>query len=197
MYIPPGRYRHYKGHMYEVIGSARHSETEEWLVVYRALYGDFGLWVRPATLFTGTVEKDGETVPRFEYLENGGPSVEEVEAEQSQMPPTALTAPEEETDGSMLDTPLRLVTTMDQEITHEVFAAEKKIHERYEWLHIANDYASALLFLVGSILFLWPSMELPAVWLFIIGSAVFLNGPFLRTLNKHYVKHLRKDPIHW
>ena len=63
--IEPGLYRHYKGNDYEVIGVATHSETEESLVVYRALYGEFGLWVRPAAMFEETVEVDGETVPRF------------------------------------------------------------------------------------------------------------------------------------
>jgi hypothetical protein len=66
--IPTGRYRHYKGKEYEVIGVARHSETEEALVVYRTLYGDFDLWVRPLTMFTETVEVDGVTVPRFAYI---------------------------------------------------------------------------------------------------------------------------------
>lgn len=61
----PGIYRHYKGGMYEVVGSARHSETEEPLVVYRALYGEYGLWVRPLAMFNETVEKDGQTRPRF------------------------------------------------------------------------------------------------------------------------------------
>lgn len=61
----PGTYRHYKGGLYEVIDVARHSETEEWLVVYRALYGERGLWVRPLEMFTGSVEVDGVAVPRF------------------------------------------------------------------------------------------------------------------------------------
>lgn len=64
-----GRYRHYKGPLYEVIGVARHSETEEPLVVYRALYGDFGLWVRPLQMFAGEVEVDGRRVPRFQKVE--------------------------------------------------------------------------------------------------------------------------------
>ena len=63
--IEPGRYRHYKGQDYEVIGVARHSETEEPLVVYRALYGDYGLWVRPLAMFTESVTKEGITQPRF------------------------------------------------------------------------------------------------------------------------------------
>ena len=67
--IPNGRYRHYKGQDYEVIGLARHSETEEWHVVYRTLYGDFGLWVRPAAMFAGQVEVDGRPVPRFALVE--------------------------------------------------------------------------------------------------------------------------------
>jgi hypothetical protein len=64
----PGRYRHYKGKEYEVLGLARHSETLEELVVYRALYGDHGLWVRPKAMFLGTVEAQGKRVPRFEFI---------------------------------------------------------------------------------------------------------------------------------
>ena len=64
----PGRYRHYKGGEYEVIGVARHSETDEQLVVYRPLYNDTGLWVRPLAMFTETVTSNGQTVPRFAYL---------------------------------------------------------------------------------------------------------------------------------
>ncbi len=63
--VPAGRYRHFKGGEYEVLGVARHSETDERLVVYRPLYGDGGLWVRPAAMFLETVEHDGRTVPRF------------------------------------------------------------------------------------------------------------------------------------
>ena len=66
--IKPGRYRHFKGKEYEVLGVARHSETEEDLVVYRALYGDFGLWVRPARMWNETVERDGKTFRRFTYI---------------------------------------------------------------------------------------------------------------------------------
>lgn len=65
----PGRYRHYKGRAYEVIGLARHSETREPLVVYRALYGEFGLWVRPAAMFTEEIEIAGRRVPRFQHDE--------------------------------------------------------------------------------------------------------------------------------
>ena len=61
----PGRYRHYKGNDYEVIGIARHSETEEKLVVYRCLYGDHSLWVRPLAMFTESVLVAGAKVPRF------------------------------------------------------------------------------------------------------------------------------------
>jgi hypothetical protein len=63
-----GRYRHFKGGEYEVIGLARHSETDEPLVVYRPLYNDSGLWVRPLALFLDTVVRDGASVPRFTYL---------------------------------------------------------------------------------------------------------------------------------
>ena len=66
--IKPGSYRHFKGREYEVLGIARHSETEEELVVYRALYGDFGLWVRPAQMWNETVERDGKTFRRFTYI---------------------------------------------------------------------------------------------------------------------------------
>ena len=66
--IKPGRYRHFKGREYEVLGIARHSETEEELVVYCALYGDFGLWVRPAQMWNETVERDGKTFRRFTYI---------------------------------------------------------------------------------------------------------------------------------
>lgn len=64
-----GTYRHYKGNLYEVIGVARHSETLEELVVYRALYGEFGLWVRPKAMFLETVVVDGVAVPRFARVE--------------------------------------------------------------------------------------------------------------------------------
>jgi hypothetical protein len=63
--VPAGRYRHYKGRDYEVIGVARHSETREALVVYRPLYGERGLWVRPAAMFLGEVVVDGDAVRRF------------------------------------------------------------------------------------------------------------------------------------
>jgi hypothetical protein len=63
--IPLGCYRHYKGNDYQVIGIARHSETEEELVVYRKLYDDGSLWVRPLAMFMEDVVVDGRTVPRF------------------------------------------------------------------------------------------------------------------------------------
>ncbi len=65
----PGRYRHYKGKDYVVLGVARHSETEEELVVYRLDYGDRSWWVRPRGMFEETVEVDGVSVPRFRYVE--------------------------------------------------------------------------------------------------------------------------------
>lgn len=65
MHPEPGRYRHYKGNDYIVEGVARHSETEELLVVYRPCYGEGALWVRPLAMFVETVEVDGEPVPRF------------------------------------------------------------------------------------------------------------------------------------
>ena len=66
--LPLGRYRHYKGKYYEVIGVATHSETMEKLVVYRALYQDFGLWVRPLTMFQETVAVDAKFVNRFTFV---------------------------------------------------------------------------------------------------------------------------------
>lgn len=63
-----GIYRHYKGKDYEVIGVARHSEDESELVVYRTLYGDFSLWVRPIEMFNETIEIDGQLVKRFQRL---------------------------------------------------------------------------------------------------------------------------------
>lgn len=63
-----GKYRHFKGNEYEVIGIAKHSETLEDYVVYRALYGEYGLWVRPMSMFIEEVEKDGKKIKRFEYI---------------------------------------------------------------------------------------------------------------------------------
>jgi hypothetical protein len=63
-----GRYRHYKGNEYEVTGMARHSETLEWMVVYRPLYGEGGLWVRPAAMFMENVTVNGSSVPRFAWI---------------------------------------------------------------------------------------------------------------------------------
>ena len=66
--IKPGRYRHFKGREYEVIGVAKHSETEEEMVVYRQLYGKHGLWVRPASMWEEKVERDGKAYTRFTYI---------------------------------------------------------------------------------------------------------------------------------
>lgn len=63
-----GKYRHYKGPLYEVIDVARHSETEEEMVVYKTLYGDFSLWVRPLAMFNEEIEYNGKKVKRFEYI---------------------------------------------------------------------------------------------------------------------------------
>lgn len=68
--LKAGRYRHFKGGEYWVIGEAMHSETGERLVVYRALYGEQGLWVRPAAMFTELVQYGGETVSRFVYCDS-------------------------------------------------------------------------------------------------------------------------------
>jgi hypothetical protein len=69
--IEPGRYRHFKGGEYEVIGTALHSETLEPMVVYRALYGEYGLWVRPAAMWNETIERDGKRLRRFEKIDAG------------------------------------------------------------------------------------------------------------------------------
>ena len=69
MKLAPGIYKHYKGNLYEVIGVAQHSETEEMMAVYKTLYGDFSLWVRPLTMFMETLEIEGKTVARFEFIE--------------------------------------------------------------------------------------------------------------------------------
>ena len=68
MNVIPGIYRHYKGNDYQVIGVARHSEDESELVVYRPLYGEGGLWVRPLQMFIESVEIEGQTLPRFAYI---------------------------------------------------------------------------------------------------------------------------------
>ncbi len=69
--IQLGRYRHYKGNDYEVVGVARHSETEEEVVVYRALYGERGLWVRPLAMFVETLVVEGQPQPRFQFVSEG------------------------------------------------------------------------------------------------------------------------------
>ena len=68
MTLRPGIYKHYKGDLYEVITTARHSETEEWMVVYKALYGEEGTWVRPYEMFAEKVEVDGVMISRFEFV---------------------------------------------------------------------------------------------------------------------------------
>ena len=67
--IQPGKYRHFKGKEYEVLGVAAHSETLEPMVVYRALYGDGGLWVRPAAMWDEVIHRDDYHGPRFQYIE--------------------------------------------------------------------------------------------------------------------------------
>lgn len=68
MEIKTGKYRHFKGNVYEVLGVAAHSETGEEYVVYKALYGEQKLWIRPKKMFLEKIERDGVAVPRFEYL---------------------------------------------------------------------------------------------------------------------------------
>lgn len=66
--VPQGIYRHYKGSLYQVLHTAQHSETEETLVVYRCLYGEYGVWVRPLAMFTEVITRDGKQIPRFEMI---------------------------------------------------------------------------------------------------------------------------------
>ena len=66
--IPQGIYQHYKGNLYQVLYTAQHSETEELLVVYRCLYGEYGVWVRPLSMFVETVTIDDKQVPRFKLI---------------------------------------------------------------------------------------------------------------------------------
>lgn len=77
-----GIYRHYKGQRYRVLGTAQHSETLEPLVVYQALYGEHGLWVRPHAMFCESIERDGASVPRF--------ALEQPDAESASDQPQAL-----------------------------------------------------------------------------------------------------------
>mgnify|MGYP003288718627 CR=1 FL=1 len=67
--IKPGKYRHFKGNEYEVIGTAKHSETMEEMVVYQALYGQQGMWVRPAAMWLEQVEREDYSGPRFTWIE--------------------------------------------------------------------------------------------------------------------------------
>ena len=74
MQLPqPGIYRHYKGNEYHLLEVATHSETEELMAVYRPLYGDRALWVRPLAMWSETIEKDGESIPRFRFIRTAQP----------------------------------------------------------------------------------------------------------------------------
>ena len=66
--MKPGKYKHFKGNMYQVLFIAIHSETEEPMVIYKALYGEYKIWARPLKMFTEMIEHEGKKVPRFEYV---------------------------------------------------------------------------------------------------------------------------------
>jgi len=68
MEIQKGKYRHFKGMEYEVLGVAKHSETLEELVIYRALYGEGGIWARPVSMWNEEIERDGKKMKRFTYI---------------------------------------------------------------------------------------------------------------------------------
>lgn len=68
--IEPGRYQHFKGNFYQVLHVAKHSETQELLVVYQPEYGDKGIWVRPLTMFDETIERDGKSFKRFSKVDD-------------------------------------------------------------------------------------------------------------------------------
>ena len=68
MELKKGIYKHYKGNLYEVFMTAQHSETEEWMVVYKALYGEEGMWVRPYDMFVEKVQYEGKEIDRFSYV---------------------------------------------------------------------------------------------------------------------------------
>ncbi len=66
--IKKGKYRHFKGNLYELLDIVHHSESQEPLVLYRALYGEHGLWVRPLAMFFETIERDGQQIQRFQHI---------------------------------------------------------------------------------------------------------------------------------
>lgn len=92
MTIKPGRYRHFKGNEYQVLGVARHSETGEEMVIYRPLYGEKALWVRPLEMFTEQVERDGRRMPRFAPLQQESEPASPPEPPASPAPAAAVAA---------------------------------------------------------------------------------------------------------
>lgn len=74
MALKNGIYKHFKGNLYEVLGTAKHSETQEEYVVYKALYGERGLWIRPLAMFNETIERDNRRLKRFEFIEESSHS---------------------------------------------------------------------------------------------------------------------------
>lgn len=80
--LKPGIYRHYKGKLYNVIGTAQHSETLEDMVIYQQLYDDYGFWVRPKSMFAETVIIEDKSIPRFEFISESHPHVATPEKKQ-------------------------------------------------------------------------------------------------------------------
>ena len=103
--IPLGVYRHYKGNQYEVIGFAKHSETLEDMVIYKALYGEGVTWIRPASMWDNPIEVDGKTVKRFEFVGESGNSDRQYELTEAHRALLSTLHKCEKIDGSKMGKP--------------------------------------------------------------------------------------------